>query len=154
MDIDNAFAKIAAGLPLASYRAGETVLAAGTKSGRLLVLKNGGVAVLKDRIEVARVQQPGAVIGELSALLDVPHTADIRALEASQFYVADAALLTKEPIALLHVARILAGRIIEANNNFVELRQQVESGSSPNSLGRILKKIEGILSVGGASFET
>jgi hypothetical protein len=31
------------------------------------------------------------VFGELSVLLDQPHTADVRALEASQFHVADAA---------------------------------------------------------------
>jgi CRP-like cAMP-binding protein len=41
------------------------------------------------------------VFGELSVLLDQPHTADVRALEASQFYVADAAtLLRVDPIAL------------------------------------------------------
>jgi CRP-like cAMP-binding protein len=44
------------------------------------------------------------VFGELSVLLDQPHTADVRALEASQFHVADAATtLRVDPIALLYV---------------------------------------------------
>jgi CRP/FNR family transcriptional regulator, cyclic AMP receptor protein len=123
MDITNAFGKIAEGLPLAAYRAGEIVLAAGTKSGRLLILKYGAVIVLKDSFVVARVRQPGAVFGEVSALLDLPHTADVRAIEDSQFSVADATLLSKEPTALLYVAKILAGRIIEANMNFIELQR-------------------------------
>ena len=80
-----AFAKLLALLPLANYRAGETVLTAGLKSGRLLILKSGAVVILKDSIEIARVEEPGAVFGELSALLDQPHTADVRALETHSF---------------------------------------------------------------------
>jgi signal-transduction protein with cAMP-binding, CBS, and nucleotidyltransferase domain len=64
-----AFAKLLALLPLANYRAGETVLTAGSKSGRLLILKSGAVVILKDSIEIARVEESGAVFGELSALL-------------------------------------------------------------------------------------
>ena len=49
--------------------------------------------------------EPGAVFGELSALLDQPHTADVRALETSQFHVTDAAdLLAQDSVALLYVA--------------------------------------------------
>jgi len=81
-----------AALPLATYRAGETVLAAGSKSRRLLILKTGAVVVLKDSVEIARVDEPGAIFGELSALSDLPHTAGVRALEDAQFHIADATL--------------------------------------------------------------
>ena len=64
-----------AALPLATYRAGETVLAEGTKTGRLWILKSGAVSVVKGDTEIAKVAEPGAVFGELSALLDRPHTA-------------------------------------------------------------------------------
>jgi CRP-like cAMP-binding protein len=61
------------------------------------------------------VAEPGAVFGELSVLLDQPHTADVRALEASQFHVADAAaMLRVDPIALLYVATVLAQRLDNA----------------------------------------
>ena len=103
------FHKRLAALPLATYQAGETVLAAGSRSGRLLILRNGAVAIVKDAIEIAKVGEPGAVFGELSALLDQPHTADVRALETSQFHVADAAkLLSQDSVALLYVAEVLA----------------------------------------------
>src|SRR6266849_273917 len=85
------FQKRLATLPLATYQAGETVFAAGSRTGRLLILRKGAVAIVKEAIEIAKVAEPGAVFGELSALLDQPHTADVRALETSQFHVADAA---------------------------------------------------------------
>jgi hypothetical protein len=49
------FHKRLAALPLATYQAGETVLAAGSRSGRLLILRNGAVAIIKDAIEIAKV---------------------------------------------------------------------------------------------------
>src|SRR5215831_16961970 len=107
------FQKRLATLPLVTYQAGETVLA--SRSGRLLILRKGGVAIVKDAIEIARVTEPGAVFGELSALLDQPHTADVFALESSQFHVADAnTLLVQDPIALFYVATVLARRLVGA----------------------------------------
>jgi len=84
------FRRKLAGFPIATFQAGETVLTAASTTGRLLMLRKGAVAVLKEGVEIATVTEPGAVFGELSVLLDQPHTADVRALEASQFYVADA----------------------------------------------------------------
>jgi CRP/FNR family transcriptional regulator, cyclic AMP receptor protein len=139
---DAALDKIFAALPIATYRAGEAILTAGSKTGRLLILKTGAVAILKGPIEIARVKEPGAVIGELSALLNQPHTADVMALEDSQFRVADAALLEKDPIAVLHVARILAQRLVAIDDGFVELKRQIQAGQSPGVLGRTLDKIE------------
>ena len=59
-------------LPLATYQPGETVLAAGTKTGRLLILRKGAVAIEKEGTVIAKVTEPGAVFGELSALLNLP----------------------------------------------------------------------------------
>ena len=56
-------------LPIATYEAGETVLSAGSRTGRLLILKTGKVSVVKENVEIAKVAEPGAVFGELSALL-------------------------------------------------------------------------------------
>ena len=71
-----------AALPLATFRPNETVLSAGSKTGRLLILKEGAVVIVEDGIEIAKVTEPGAVFGEVSALLDTPHTADVRAIDA------------------------------------------------------------------------
>jgi CRP-like cAMP-binding protein len=63
-------------LPIATHKAGETIFAAGTTTGRLLILTKGAVTIEKEGTEIARVTEPGAVFGELSALLNQPHTAD------------------------------------------------------------------------------
>ena len=68
------FQKKLATLPLATYQADETVLSAASTTGQLLILKEGAVAVVKEGVEIARVTEPGAVFGELSVLLDQPHT--------------------------------------------------------------------------------
>jgi CRP-like cAMP-binding protein len=75
-------------LPLESYGAGETVFSEGTQTGRLLILKTGLVSIVKGGTEIARVAEPGVIFGEISALLDKPHTADVLTLAPSQFHVA------------------------------------------------------------------
>jgi CRP-like cAMP-binding protein len=105
-----------AALPLVTYQAGETVIADGSRTGRLLILRKGSVAIRKEDIEIAKVTEPGAVFGELSVLLDQPNKVDVRALEPSQFYVADAAVFrTQNPIAA-YVAMVLARQLDNAND--------------------------------------
>jgi CRP/FNR family cyclic AMP-dependent transcriptional regulator len=146
------FQQTLSALPLATYQAGETVFAAGSKTGRLLILKRGTVTVIREAVEIAKVTEPGAVFGELSALLDQPHTADVRALEASQFHVADAAaLLGQDPIALLYVAAVLARRLDGANQALIELKNQLQLGQSRGEIGKTIEKMEGLLGASGAS---
>ena len=144
-----AFEKLVATLPQVTYRTGDTVLGAGLNTGRLLILKSGAVVILKDSVEIARVDQTGAVLGELSALLGQPHIADVRALVDSQFHVADGGVLEKDPMALLHVARMLARRLVAADTGIVELKKQLQAGQSSSILRRMLEKIEA--SLGGSS---
>jgi CRP-like cAMP-binding protein len=139
-------------LPLATYQAGETVLAAASTTGRLLILKKGAVEIIKEGVEIARVTEPGAVFGELSVLLDQPHTADVRALEASEFHVADAGtLLRVEPFALFYVATVLAQRLDHANQALVELKRQVQTGEPISVIGKTVETLEGLLGASGAS---
>jgi CRP/FNR family transcriptional regulator, cyclic AMP receptor protein len=140
-------------LPLAAYDAGETLLTEGTKTGRLLILKAGLVSVIKGGTEIAQVAEPGVIFGELSALLDQPHTADVRTLEASQFHVADAAaLLGQDPIALLYIATALARRLDDANQAFLDLKNQLQAGEPPGLIDKTVERIEGLLSAIGAGY--
>ena len=74
------FEKMLGGLPLQKYPSGKYLFHAGSKTGRLLILKSGAVAIIKDGIQIAKVDEPGAFLGELSALLDQPHNADVQTL--------------------------------------------------------------------------
>ena len=139
-------------LPIANYEAGETVLSAGSSTGQLLILKTGKVSIVKDNVEIAKVAEPGAVFGELSALLNQPHAADVCALEASQFHIAEAAaLLGDDPAALLYIASILARRLDSANQALIELKRQVQAGQSRSEIGQTIKKMEILVSPATAS---
>jgi CRP-like cAMP-binding protein len=91
------------------------------------------------------------VFGELSVLLGQPHTADIRALEASQFHVADAATLLRiDPIGLLYVATVLAQRLDSANQTLLELKRQIQAGEPRGAIGNTAEKMEILLGADGA----
>jgi CRP/FNR family transcriptional regulator, cyclic AMP receptor protein len=140
-----------AALPLATYQAGETLFAAGTTTGRLLILRKGAVTVEKGGAEIAKVTEPGAVFGELSALLHQPHTADVRTLETSEFRVARAELLEQDPVILLYVAAILAQRLNLANQSLIDLKSQIQVHRIiGKTIGTAVKKMEELLSANGA----
>jgi CRP/FNR family transcriptional regulator, cyclic AMP receptor protein len=139
---DAAFKKVLSALPVTTYHAGETILNDGSKTGRLFILKSGEVAVVKNSVELARVDQPGAVFGELAALLDQPHGADVRALQASDFHVADVKLLENDPIVLLGVASSLARRLVIANESFVALKNEIQTAPSPSAVRNAIAKAE------------
>src|SRR5262245_42167383 len=138
------FQKSLTALPLKTYQAGETVLANGSRTNELLILKNGSVAVVRQGIEVARVTDPGAVFGEISALLDCPHTADVHALTTSHFHVAHPAAL-QDPAALFYVAAILARRLDRTNQALVELTNQIEVGEPRSAIASTIAKMNKLL---------
>jgi len=146
------FERSLSALPLVTYEAGETVIADGSRTGRLLILRRGSVAIVKDETEIATVTEPGAVFGELSVLLDKPHTADVLALEASQFHIAEAAsLLAQNPIAVLYVATVLAHRLEGANHALIQLKGQLQAGQPHSVVVQTVARMEGLLAVSGAS---
>jgi CRP-like cAMP-binding protein len=107
---------------------------------------------VKEDIEIARVSEPGAVFGELSVLLDQPHTAEVCALEKSQFHVADAAgLLARDPMAVLYLATVLARRLDGANHALIQLKSQLQAGQPHSVVTKTVEKMEGLLAISGAS---
>lgn len=144
------FQKSFATLPVASFQPGETVFLAGSRTGRLMILKKGAVAIVKEGVEIARVAEPGAVFGELSILLDQPHTADVRALETSQFQIADGAtLLAQHPLALIYLATILARRVNNANRALVELKRQLQAREPHSVIVETIARIDASLVYAG-----
>lgn len=113
-------------LPVEVHEQGRVVLAAGTTTGKLLVLKQGAVEVRRDGIRLAEVSEPGAVFGELAILLGQPHTADVLTLEPSTFYcAAGETFLRIDPTAALYVAMVLAHRVHLVNHHLIEARSQL-----------------------------
>ena len=137
-----------AGLPVVKHRARQDVLIAGSKTGELLFLKSGTVEVVKDGVQIASVNAPGSVFGEQAVLLDQPHTADVRTLEQSEFYIADARAIC-DPTVALYVAAILARRLDAANRWLVAVKRHLQAGDAPCVIGRAVEKVEELLSYGG-----
>jgi CRP-like cAMP-binding protein len=146
------FKKSLDSLPVSTFEPGESVLAAGSTTGQLFILRRGVVEVVRDGLQIATVSEPGAVFGELSVILDKPHTADVRAVERSEFHVAKASsLLTKDVAALLYVSAILARRLDTANEVIVEIKRDMETGKRPGAVKKALDKLEKLLSPSGAN---
>jgi CRP-like cAMP-binding protein len=147
-----AFRNNLATLPISTFQPGEIVLAAGSTTGRLLVLRHGEVEVVRNGTRIARVSEPGAVFGEMAALLDKPHTADVRAVERSEFNIADAAtLLSDNPTALLYIATILARRLDGANTALLDVKRQVQTGKPHEVIARSVASLEEVLSSAGGN---
>jgi len=144
------FLETTASLPVAKFRTGESVLTAGSTTGYLLVLKRGSAEVVKDGVQIATVSTPGAVFGELAVLLGQSHTADVLALEPSEFGVADAsAVLASDPAFTLYVAAVLAQRLDNANRALIEVKRQLAVGEPRNTIGKSVETLREFLRTGG-----
>lgn len=66
-------------LPMRSVPAGDVLIEEGVRHGGMLVLVSGAVAIERAGIAFARIDTPGAVLGEMSVVLDKPATATVRA---------------------------------------------------------------------------
>ena len=106
--------------------AGSLILHEGGRTGHLYVLIEGKLEVVKAGIVVATITEPGAVLGEMSVLLDKPHTATVRAAADSVVYEIDDAtsFLRTQPNVALLIARMLAQRLNVANTYLADIKQQ------------------------------
>jgi CRP-like cAMP-binding protein len=100
----------------------------GERSGRLYILAEGSVEVLRGDTQVALVDEVGSVFGEMSVLLDRPHTATVRAASTvGAFVVEDAAsFLKSNPEIAFSLGRILAERLNAATGSLADLKRQFE----------------------------
>ena len=124
-------------VPKTRVPAGTVLLAEGGKSGRIFVLAEGTIEVARGDTRVALVSEPGAIFGEMSVLLDSPHTATVRALEDAFVHeFADAAsFLKSDPETTLAVAKLLAQRLYSATSYLVDLKRQYAGQN--NHLGMV-----------------
>src|SRR6266481_6532831 len=106
--------------------AGAFVVHEGHTSGHLYVLIEGRLEVIKGDTVVANIVEPGAVVGEMSVLLDKPHTATVRVASDSTVYeFGDAAsFLRDQPAVALLIARLLAQRLNVATTYLADIMQQ------------------------------
>jgi len=131
-------------LPVRSVAPGECLIEQGSKTGCLFILIEGKVEIVKNDEVLAASSRPGDIFGDLSALLDLPHTTSVRAANESRFYVAEDArhFLEQNPPVLMQLCELLARRLVSANDYLVNLKQQFEGH---DHLGMVDKMLESLL---------
>jgi len=105
-----------------------TITAEGERHDLLFVLIEGQIEVIRKDTQVSHVDEPGSVFGEMSVLLDMPHSATVKALSDADCYVIDDALAFLESRAevAIHIATLLARRLYYTTTYLVDLQQQAE----------------------------
>ena len=114
------------GLAKISFKPGQVILPENERLGRLYVLVTGQVEVIRERTAVTLVDEPGSIFGEMAVLLDMPHSATVKALSAVTAYEIPDALtfLDKRPEFTLAIATMLARRLYYTTSYLVDLQQQ------------------------------
>jgi CRP/FNR family cyclic AMP-dependent transcriptional regulator len=115
---------LCADLPEREFGVGQELLAQGSRSAEIYVLIEGTVGIEVGGTLVKRVSDPGAFLGEISALLGTTHSARVVALTAARTKVLPAARATENPELLLGMARLLAARLQAMTGYLADLRTQ------------------------------
>jgi CRP/FNR family transcriptional regulator, cyclic AMP receptor protein len=130
-------------LPVRDIAAGETLIEQGSRTGHLFVLMEGKVEVVKNGETVATSSQPGDIFGDMSALLDLPHTTSVRAVRYSRFYVvAEArAFLEQNPLVCMHLCELLASRLVSVTAYLADLKHQFAGHDHIGMVDEVLDRL-------------
>jgi len=127
-----------------SVSAGALVIHEGQTTGHLYVLIAGRLEIVRGDTVVAVITEPGAVLGEMSVLLDQPHTATVRAASDSTVYEIGvaASFLREQPAVALLIARLLAQRLNVATTYLADIMHQYAGhGDHLAMVGEILQSM-------------
>jgi CRP/FNR family transcriptional regulator, cyclic AMP receptor protein len=141
------------GLPRRELATGEQLITQGEHGTQMFVLVTGSVAIHRDGSALTRVGEPGAFLGEMSAVLSRPAGADVIALEPSVVVVIDqaASALVDSPALLLAVARLLARRLDAVNSYLADLKHQY--AGTAGHLGMMDEVLGALMSIRSAEMD-
>lgn len=134
-----------AGLARVELSGGERLIAAGAGGGALYVLAAGALVIERDGRPVARLDTPGAIVGEMSLLLDAPATADVFAAPTAAVHRVDdpESLIAAHPELMRHLAETLARRLHRVSSYLDDLHRQFDDRAG--TLGLVPTVLEDLL---------
>lgn len=106
--------------------AGERLIAEGTFEDVLYVIEHGAFEVVRDGVRVVTIDAPGAMLGEMSAVLGGASSADVVAVRDSRVRVVRqaSAYVRSHPEFTLAIARLLARRLSAVTAYLVDIKRQ------------------------------
>jgi CRP-like cAMP-binding protein len=114
-------------LPERTVGDGEVLVGEGdTGADQLFVLVDGTLLVVKGDTPITAISEAGSVVGEMSTLLDIEHSATVRAVGEASVRVVDDPLgfLRDNPDMALAVARLLAKRLTTVTSYLADIKSQ------------------------------
>ncbi len=134
---------LSAHLPRIELAAGDVLVREGGTGGGLWILVSGALRVRKGDTAVNSVATPGAVIGEMSLLLDSPYSATVEATEHSVLHhAADGhALLASDPAITRLVAVGLAERLNFVTTYLADLQHQYGDAPGLTMVTEVLSQL-------------
>jgi CRP-like cAMP-binding protein len=134
---------LSAHLPEVAFAPGDVVVHEGGAAGPLWVLVSGALQVRKGSVLVNTVTQPGALVGEISLLLNSVFSVTVEAAEPSVMrYAADGrALLSSDPAITTLVAVGLAERLNFVTTYLADLKHQYGDAPGLSMIPDVLRQL-------------
>jgi len=113
-------------LPEMRIAKGDTLIEEAIRTDRLYVLKSGAFEVVRNGVRVVSITEPGAFLGEISAVLGSAPTASVIAQRDSSVHVVDnaSASVQRQPDLTYAIAQLLARRLSAVTAYLVDIKQQ------------------------------
>lgn len=133
------------GLPEKSFNAGDALMTEGGTDKLLYVLIDGAVDIFKGDTHVNQQSEAGGIYGEMSVLLNVPHTATVKAAVPTKTYVIENAdeFLRLHPEMSYQLAAILARKLNSITTYLADIKHQFEDHD--DHLGMVDEVLESLL---------
>jgi CRP-like cAMP-binding protein len=147
---------LSAHLPEIAFAPGDVIVHEGGSAGPVWVLVSGALQVRKDNVLINTVTRPGALLGEISLLLNSVFSASVEAAEPSVMrYAADgSAFLSSDPAVTTLVAVGLAERLNFVTTYLADLRHQYGDAPGlsmiPDVLGQLAQRQASLARPGSA----
>ena len=131
--------------PKVSFEPGEALISLGAEHPPVFVLESGALVVERDGHVIARYDEPGSIVGEISLLLGTSASADVIAVEASTLHRVDDAerLFDEYPEFARFIAQVLARRLFRVTSYIDDVYRQFEQHGG--TLGLVPKVLDDLL---------
>ncbi|MES3000733.1 MAG: Crp/Fnr family transcriptional regulator [Pseudomonadota bacterium] len=144
---------LCASLPEIRVPAGHALVREGMPTGRIYVLASGGFEVVRNGVRVIAITEPGAFLGEISALLGSAPMADVTATEDSVVHVLEdaATAVRRDPELTFAIAQLLARRLQAVTSYLVDIkRQYADTDTHLGLMDQVLARLMAMQQPGGA----